>query len=189
MVGWGISACFVGASGCCSVTAQVRWPCRRIGPGFHATKKAQQCWVEWVGLEGIKKAPEVRPIGSGYGRHRLEACATATTHGFGTIEGRPAPLGATRKAQKRDPAKISGPCPSPSLTSWIAHPRGLSRGGNDANRATKKVQKRDPSPSSRRWEARRCGGAMGRTVARQAQDDGGIRRLRADAVGLWGAAS
>ena len=81
---------------------------------------------------------------------------------------------ATKKAQKRDPAKISGPCASPSLTSWIAHPPGVSRGGDDANRATKKVQKRDPSPSSRRWEARRCGGAMGRTVARQAQDDGAI---------------
>ena len=41
----------------------------------------------------------------------------------------------TKKAQKRDPAKISGPCASPSLTSWYAHPRGLSRGGDDANRA------------------------------------------------------
>ena len=44
-------------------------------------------------------------------------------------------LWATTKAQKRDPAKISGPCASPSLTSWIAHPRGLLRGGDDANRA------------------------------------------------------
>ena len=40
---------------------------------------------------------------------------------------------ATKKAHKRDPAKISGPCASPSLTSWCAHPRGLSRGGDDAN--------------------------------------------------------
>ena len=34
--------------------------------------------------------------------------------------------------------------------------------------ATKKAQKRDPSPSSRRWDAGRCGGAMGRGVARRA---------------------
>ena len=45
----------------------------------------------------------------------------------------------------RDPAKISGPC---------------------------------PSPPSRGWDAHRCGGAMGRGVARRAQDDGVIRRLR-----------
>ena len=36
-------------------------------------------------------------------------------------------LRATKKAQKRDA--------SPSPTSWCAHPPGLSRGGDDANRA------------------------------------------------------
>ena len=41
----------------------------------------------------------------------------------------------TKKAQKRDPAKISGPCASRSPTSWTTHPRGLSRGSDDANRA------------------------------------------------------
>ena len=119
---------------------------------------------------------------------------------------------ATKKARKRDPAKISGPCPSPSSRRWDARRcggamgRGVVRWAQDdgVNRRlrtafstierragcrrvlrmttvlrgcaglTKKVQKRDPSPSSRRWDARRCGGAMGRTIARQAQDDGAI---------------
>ena len=48
--------------------------------------------------------------------------------------------------------------------------------------ASKKAQKRDPakisgpcaSPTSRRGDARRCGGAMGRGVVRRAQDDGAI---------------
>jgi len=86
-------------SGPCASPSPISWDARRCGGAMGrtvaraTTKEAQQCWVEWVGWESAKKAPEVRPIRSAYDRHRLEACATATTHGFGTIEGRPAPWG------------------------------------------------------------------------------------------------